>query len=74
MLATIRTEKLRVDAARQLREELAGRRVRTAHDLKGLTRAQWHDVVHSIGMPASLARSAMKLASPPPSPSRYIRV
>jgi hypothetical protein len=57
-------------ALQPLYSELARRGINTVHKLRSLTPVQWRETVHAIGMPASLARSAMKLASPPPkSPS-----
>jgi hypothetical protein len=61
-----RHEAIPAAALQPLLSELASRGVYTAHQLRGLTRTQWREIMHAAGMPASLARSAMKLASPPP--------
>jgi hypothetical protein len=68
---TNRKEEIPVAALQPLLSELAGRGVYTAHQLQGLTRPQWREIMHAAGMPMSLARSAMKLASPPP-PTEFI--
>jgi NAD-dependent oxidoreductase involved in siderophore biosynthesis len=68
---TNRKEEIPAAALQPLLSELAGRGVYTAHQLQSLTRTQWREIMHAAGMPVSLARSAMKLASPPP-PTEFV--